>query len=299
MARVSTFRSAEARAEFCQLYDAAVAESPIPITESDIETSWGRTHVLAAGESLKPPLVAIHGKSFNATSWLPLLPALSVNYRVTMIDVVGDLTKSIATKPIAKAHHVVAWLDETLRELGIQRAAFSGMSFGAWMASNYAMTFPDRVDRLALLGPAGLASGQHVGWIVRAWGASVVHPEERRVQVFLDTMATQSGYRRLREDPWRLIREQFVSGTMGFRHAMVTARPTRCDLSRLASAQFPILAIVGRDESVHDGPKWAARFRQQVPGARVELVDGANHIVPVDQPEIVEQLLADFLESSA
>jgi pimeloyl-ACP methyl ester carboxylesterase len=62
------------------------------------------------------------------------------------------------------------------------------------------------------------------------------------------------------------------------------------------SARFPILAIIGRDESLHDGPKMAARLRQQLPEARIEVVNDAKHIIPVDQPEIVEQLLADFLQ---
>jgi pimeloyl-ACP methyl ester carboxylesterase len=53
--------------------------------------------------------------------------------------------------------------------------------------------------------------------------------------------------------------------------------------------------MVGRDETLHDGPKMAARFRQRLPGARIELIDDANHLIPIDQPGIVEKLLADFL----
>ena len=37
-----------------------------------------------------------------------------------------------------------------------------GLSFGSWIATHYAMAFPDRVDRLALIGPIGLASGLHL-----------------------------------------------------------------------------------------------------------------------------------------
>ena len=72
-------------------------------------------------------------------------------------------------------------------------------------------------------------------------------------------------------------------------------RPTRCDLGPLAAAQIPVLVMIGRDESVHDGPKMAARFRQRLPEARIEIVEDANHIIPVDQPQIVEKLLTDFL----
>jgi pimeloyl-ACP methyl ester carboxylesterase len=299
MAGISTFRSVDARADFCQLYDAAVIGSPVPITESDVETSWGRTHVLAAGDTSNPPLIAVHGKSFNATSWLPLLPVLSANYRVTMIDVVGDLTKSIAGKPITKASHIVAWLDETLHSLEIDRAALVGMSFGAWMAANYAMAFPARVDRLALICPVGLVSGQHLRWILRAYGSTSVRPTVIGLEAFLDTMATPAGRQRLRQDPWRLVREQFINGTLAFKPALISVRPTRCNLRPLASAQFPILAIVGKQESLHDGPQMATRLRQQLPAARIEVIDDANHIIPVDQPEIVEQLLADFLQPSA
>src|SRR5690242_9322996 len=49
MAGISAFRSDHARTAYCQLYDAAVAASTMPVTESDLETSFGRTHVLTAG----------------------------------------------------------------------------------------------------------------------------------------------------------------------------------------------------------------------------------------------------------
>ncbi|MDT5056585.1 MAG: hypothetical protein QOF66_4951 [Mycobacterium sp.] len=295
MARISAFRSDEARAAYCRLYDAAFAATSMPVTESDVETSFGRTHVLTAGDASKPPLVAIHPLAFSSTSWLPLLPTLAAGHRVTMIDAIGDVSKSIASKPITNGGHVVAWLDETLRALEIERAAMVAMSMGTWMATQYAMTSPDRVERLALIAPVGLVSAQHLGWMVSGYYANYLRPTKARLESFIDTTATPAGRLRLREDPWRPIIQQYVTGTLGFKKAPTAVRPTRCDLQLLAYAQIPILVIVGRDESLHDGPKMAARFRQRLPGARVELVDDANHLIPIDQPEIVEKLLADFL----
>ena len=71
MAGISAFRSDDARAAYFQLYDAALATSTIPVTESEIETSFGRTHVLHAGDPSKPPLVALHGSSVSSTMWVP------------------------------------------------------------------------------------------------------------------------------------------------------------------------------------------------------------------------------------
>jgi pimeloyl-ACP methyl ester carboxylesterase len=295
MAGISVFRSHEVRDAYCQLYDAALAAAPMAIAESDVETSFGRTHVLTAGDLSNPPLVAVHPLAFSSTSWLPLLSTLAARHRVTMIDAIGDVTKSVASKPITTAAHVVAWLDETLRAPTIERAAMVAMSMGTWMTTQYSMAYPGRVDRLALVAPVGLVCGQHLGWTLRGAYANFVRPTRARLESFIDTTATSAGQRRMREDPWRLIVQQYVTGTLGFKKALIAVRPTRCDLQRLASAQIPVLAMIGRDESLHDGPKMAARFRERLPEARIELIDDANHLIPIDQPEIVEKLLGDFL----
>jgi pimeloyl-ACP methyl ester carboxylesterase len=295
MAGMSVFRSDDARAAYGKVYDAAVAASTVPVVESDVETSFGRTHVLAAGDPSKPPLVAMHGMQLSATSWLPLLPTLAAAHRVTMIDAVGQVSKSIATKPLIKAAHVVAWLDETLRALRIERPAIVGLSFGSWIATHYAMAHPERVDRLALNAPVGLVSGLRPRVLPRFYEIGI-RPSQARVELFLEACVTPAGLGRLRQDPWQLIMQQCVVGMTGFKIALIGGiRPTRCDLGPLAAAQIPVLVIVGRDEWLHDGPKMAARFRRRLPEARIEIVDGANHIIPIDQPQIVEKLLADFL----
>ena len=294
MAGISAFRSDEARAAYCQLYDAALATSTVPVTESDIETSFGRTHVLSAGDPSKPPLVAFHGSSISSTMWVPLLPTLTAAHSVTMIDAIGEPGKSIATKPITNVTQKVEWLDETLRAVDIERSAIVAASHGTLIATHYTMAFPDRVDRLALVCPVGIVSSVRLRKLLRALTTGGVRPTERRVQSLLDTTVMPTNRGLLRQEPWRPIMQQFITGTIGFKPASGNL-PKRCDLQRLSSAQIPVLAIIGRDESSHSGPKMATRFRQQLPWARIELVDDANHSVFVDQFDIVEKLLADFL----
>ena len=222
----------------------------------------------------------MHGINISSTSWLPLLPTLAAAHKVTMIDAIGQVSKSIATKPITEAAHLVAWLDETLHALGIDRAAMVGMSMGAWIATQYALAFPDRVDRLALICPVGLVSELRLRWLLRAYGG-LAFRSEARLESFLDTLVTSAGRGRLRQDPWRLIIQQCAVGIMGFKFALIGGvRPTRCDLRALSAAQIPVLAIIGRDESLHDGPKMAVRFRQRLPEARIEVIDDANHLNP-------------------
>jgi pimeloyl-ACP methyl ester carboxylesterase len=301
MAGISAFRSNDARTAYRQLYDAALAISTVPVTESDVETSFGRTHLLCAGDPSKPPLVTLHGSSISSTSWVPLLPILTATHRVTMIDAIDEVGKSVATKPTRKIADIVAWLDETLRAVDILRSAMVAISRGTWMATHYTVAFPERVERLALVCPTGIAGGMSVSFLFRCLAAVSVRPTERRLRSLLDTMVMPTNRRLLRQEPWRPMIEQFIGGAIHFKLSLSNPQPkpwpmrSDCDLDRLASARIPILAIIGRYESAINGPKTATHLWQQLPEARVELVDDANHMVMVDQSEIVEKLLADFL----
>ena len=299
MAGISAFRSDDARAAYFQLYDAALATSTIPVTESEIETSFGRTHVLHAGDPSKPPLVALHGSSVSSTMWVPLLPVLTATHSVTMIDAIDEVGKSIPTKPTPKSADLVAWLDEALRALDIQRSAIVGASRGTWIATHYATAFPERVERLAFMCPVGIVGGMSPSFLFRGLATIAVWPTERRVWSLIDSMSVSADRRLLRQDP---IWHQFVGGAiyfkMSLRNAEMRPWPMRsdCDLRRVASSRMPVLAIIGRDESAHNGPRTATHFRQQLPEAWIELVDAAGHNIYQDQPEIVDKLLADFLQ---
>jgi pimeloyl-ACP methyl ester carboxylesterase len=294
--RASGFRSPGARAAYCRIYDEAVAQAPVPVEESDVEGRDGVTHVLTAGNPSNPPLVALHAKAFSSTMWLPLLPALAAQHRVHLLDAVGDLNKSVARRVLSSPARVAAWIDETLDALSIDRCALAGASIGAWMAAHYSMAHPARVERLAMVGPAGLVSRQHLSWLISAIFVAGVRPTAARLERFVDSMAMPVTAPRLRDDPWRCVVQQFVVGTQTYRSRLGEPLPRPARLERLAAAQFPVLVLVGRQETLHDGPRMAARFRERVPRARVEVVDQANHLLVMDQTERAGELLREFLE---
>lgn len=302
---LSRFRSDAARAAYVRHYDEALSASAIPIAESDVATTFGSTHVLRAGDRSKPSLTALHGSSISSTSWVPLLPILTVSHSVTMIDVIDEAGKSIAKRPTKKVVDLIDWLDETLCATGIERSAFVAQSRGTWIATHYAVAFPEKVERLALLCPVGAAGGMSPSFMLRGLAPLLLPLKPQHVWSILDTMVMPSNRCLLRQQPWLPAMQQFVSGTANFRMSFTNAQPrpwplpSDCDLNRLARAHIPVLGVIGRDESALNGPKSAALLRRRLPEAQIEVIDDANHMVVVDGFSKVNELLGRFLQEGA
>jgi pimeloyl-ACP methyl ester carboxylesterase len=81
-----------------------------------------------------------------------------------------------------------------------------------------------------------------------------------------------------------------------FRRNFREPRPgMRCNIKPLAASRIPVLALIPRNGTGHDGPMMAQRYRQQLPHAQVELVDDSNHLVFIDRTDVATDQLQKFL----
>jgi pimeloyl-ACP methyl ester carboxylesterase len=293
--KASTFKTVAARDTYFTAYDDLVASAPMPVTHRDVLTPFGTTHVLLAGDRSLPPLVALHGKMMSATMWLPHLTTLSATHAVVMLDTIGDLGRSIAASSMRTRGDIVTWLDTVLRELMIDRATFVGNSYGAWMATTYAIARPARVERLALIAPAGVFARVRLQWMARAISSYAVRPSPARSRRFIESMCASQTLSTLPTSDFGRVIEQHVTGAPEFRGASREAYPRTYDAAALSALSMPVLFVVGREETVCNGPRSAALARKRLPRARVELIDDANHAVLDDQQELVDRTLAEFL----
>ena len=67
----------------------------------------------------------------------------------------GQPGKSIPDHPIQSREDFVDWVSSILGTLKIDKANLMGMSYGGWVALNYALGAPERVEKCVLLSPAG------------------------------------------------------------------------------------------------------------------------------------------------
>ena len=106
------------------------------------------------------PLVMLHGGGPGASAWSNFgraLPHFAASYRTLLVDQPGfgasDKPPVVGNYYRHSADYVVKLLDE----LGIERIHLLGNSLGGGTAMRLALSYPDRVGRLILMGPGGLS----------------------------------------------------------------------------------------------------------------------------------------------
>ena len=131
------------------LADARVARHPL----DERRTARGVVSFRAAG--VGPVLCLLHGIGSQSGSWAPQLDALGARYRVIAWDAPG-YGRSDALPPAAPdAADYAATLAALWDALGVERAVVVASSLGALIAGAFAARWPDRVAGLVLLNPAG------------------------------------------------------------------------------------------------------------------------------------------------
>ncbi|MHB1444684.1 MAG: alpha/beta fold hydrolase [Acidimicrobiales bacterium] len=107
-----------------------------------------------------PPLVMLHGSGPGVSGWSNFkgnLPVLAAQFRTIVPDMPGfgrsGRRRYERAYPRVAADSVRFLLDQ----LGIERAFLLGNSMGGYAAAEFALAHPERVDRMVLMGPGGLA----------------------------------------------------------------------------------------------------------------------------------------------
>jgi pimeloyl-ACP methyl ester carboxylesterase len=114
----SGFRNAEARRRYLAVYDRLRALTPLPSATHDVETEFGVVRVYQDGPDGGVPLVLLHCFWATSAMWAEHIPALTVEFTVYTVDMLGQPGTSVQTKPMSTANHCA------LDERGAQRAEY-------------------------------------------------------------------------------------------------------------------------------------------------------------------------------
>lgn len=211
------------------------------------------------------PLVLLHGNGEDGSYFVHQMEYFARNYRVVALD-----TRGHGQSPRGEAPFTIAQFAEDLNgfldQMGIARASLLGFSDGANIALQFALKYPERVERLILnggnLNPKGVKARYQVP-ITLGYGICALCARFSKAAVHnLELLA-------------------------------LMVKEPRLDPAALGAVEAPTLVIAGtRDliKEAHTGAIHAA-----IPGSRLALVEG-GHFVAKENSEAFNAAVAAFLQ---
>ncbi|MFE9834211.1 4-carboxymuconolactone decarboxylase [Streptomyces sp. NPDC005551] len=231
--------------------------------------------------------VLILGPSLGTTwhMWDRQIPELVQHWRVFRYDLPGH--GGAPAYPTGSVTEVAGRLLATLDALGVQRFGYAGCAFGGAVGVELALRHPQRLASLAVIAASprfGTADEfRRRGVIVRTNG---LEPIARSAPERWFTGGFAAAQPAITEWAVQMVRTTDPGCYIAACEALA-AFDVRAELGRIG---VPTLVLVGSEDRV-TGPAEARTLVAGIPDARLAVVPGASHLVPVEQPAAVTDLL--------
>ncbi|MGZ0231951.1 alpha/beta fold hydrolase [Streptomyces sp. CPS1] len=217
--------------------------------------------------------------------WDRQVPELAKQWRVFRFDLPGH--GGAPAHPAGSAGELAARLLATLDALGVQRFGYAGCALGGAIGIELALRHPERLASLALVAASprfGTADEfRQRGVIVRTNG---LDPIARTSPERWFTGGFAAAQPAITEWAVQMVRTT-DPGCYIAACEILAAFDVRAELGRVG---VPTMVLVGSEDQV-TGPAEARTLVAGIPDARLAVVPGASHLVPVEQPAAVTDLL--------
>lgn len=272
--------------------------------EHRVEAGGLGFHVVEEGAG--PAVLLLHGFPDSAYLWRHQIPALAAaGFRVVAPDLRGfGRSDAPATKDDYFLPVLLGDLRGIMDALGIDRASVVGHDWGAVLGWALASFEPDRVERLATIsvGHPGGFSGAPVLQLRKSWYIFLF----QFAGVAEDALA-RDGFRLLRDwaegagdaDRWaeEMSRPGRLTAALNYYRANIPPELLVSEPLPYPPIAAPVLGIWGASDPLLTEELMLASKDFVAGEFRYERFDDAGHWIPLEQPDRLVRLLAEFLSA--
>jgi pimeloyl-ACP methyl ester carboxylesterase len=237
-------------------------------------------------------VVLLHAGIADRRMWSDQIgPLADAGYRVVAMDLPG-----FGEAPPARED--APWRDvlDTMDALDLEQAVIVGNSFGGAVALRVAVLAPDRVEGLVLVSapPPRLEPSAQLRAAWEAEGDAIDrHDLDGAVSAVVDAWLGEGAPQALR-DRVGAMQLRALQLQIDAQAPIEVEDPVEADPSLLRSVEVSALVMAGQFD-MPDFRDGAEAMADELPWARHEVVRGAAHLAPLEQPEKFRELLLEFL----
>ena len=245
------------------------------------ETDRGEVHRYSGGEG--SVLVLVHGFGDSAGGWALVAPTLAEHYRVVAIDLPGHGASGPDAPPLG-FDDIAGGLEAALEDQGDQLILL-GNSLGGWVAMQFALNHPERVQRLLLLNSAGASWARVDEKLLlpttreeqRAKNVAIMSAKAPEVPGFFLDQLIERG-----RDP--RLQSLWIEHQQG--HFLD---------EQLSELRIPVEMLWGTPDPFFPVEGYADRLRDALPSARLHLLDECGHVPQYSCPDGLTELVLEVL----
>jgi len=261
-------------------------------------------HYIEWGQKTAPAWLLLHGFTGTARQWQPLAEAFCHRFRLIALDQRGHGLSGWAPGAAYSTSDHMADIACLMEHLGLKHILLAGHSMGGRNAMLYTVSQPEKVARLVLVdarpGPDP-ASSRALESMVIALPHHTHSLEEaaRAVRSYFPHLSLPMA-QHLSRYRWK----RSPGGGLVPRHDPALEEAAHKggfapeDLTPLlGQIACPTLVVRGGESDILSG-HGARILTASIAEARLEVISGAGHLVPWEQPEAFHQVMAAFADGS-
>lgn len=253
-------------------------------------------------------LIFIHGLGSYLPAWNKNIPTLSEHYRTIAIDLPGYGKSSKGNYEFSMTYYAQV-LKEFTEKKDLKNIVLVGHSMGGQIALTAALQYPDLVDKLILIAPAGFEvfnKGQ------RSWLANVMTPDAVRFTP-VDQIRTNLAYNfyNMPEDAEFMYTDRVAmrkaEGFNGYCYAVSKSVKGMVDqpiYEFLPKIKQPTLAIFGANDNLIPNrflnagktEKYAQDGISKMPNGTLIMLEKTGHFAQFESAEAVNNHIVEFLK---
>lgn len=250
-------------------------------------TVAGRATVIThAGEG--PPFVYLHSTLDESFMWFPFFQAWAKHFRV-LVPTHPGFGQSEGFDQIDSIEDMAYHYVELFDALGLEQVILGGVSLGGWIAAEFAVRWPERVQKLWLSQAPGLwVDDQPLGNLF-----AVMHDRDQLRKMLFHDPAGAMARIVIQEDP-AIERMMSAYQSLTVLARLVWERPYDPKLpARLHRVQCPVLLVWGANDRLVP-PAYAEAYRKHLPQAELKLIANCGHLPMFEREDEFVEIVTSF-----
>jgi pimeloyl-ACP methyl ester carboxylesterase len=206
------------------------------------------------------------------------------------------LQRIIEYRPLKNSNDFINWLNELFDQLDLKNNInLLGFSYGGWQASMYALSYPNRLNKVVLIAPASTVLSPRMGYLIRAM---VPYFIPNRFFIYQQVKWERSGLLE-KGEAGRVIIDQMVEELVLAKQCFKQrgfVPPTVLKDGDWEKMKVPVLFLVGENEVLYSPQEAVKRLKKVAPGVKTVIIPDSSHDITHSQADLVNKQILHFFE---